>query len=78
MKVLKKSSRVNVRLKRLIKDLTEEGNRTNIGCVILEDIIIKGIEAELKLLKKRDPEKNYFIGNGIYKQTDEIIKKHLL
>ncbi len=77
LKKVKKSNRVSVRLRRAIKELTDKGNHFNVGCAILEDIIVQGIKAQNKVLENRDSKGDYFISSHIYEETFKIIKKHL-
>ena len=74
---IKKSARVNVRLKRLIKELTEVGNHYNIGCCIIERMITNGVDEAKKELEERDETKNHFISKGVFEEVFVIIEKHL-
>jgi len=77
LKKVKKSNRVNVRLKRVVNELTKEGNHYNIGCTLLEEFIIHGMKDFEKEIENRDETKNHFISSRCYEQTFEIVKKHL-
>ena len=74
---MKKSKKVQVRLKRAIADLTEEGNHCNIGNAILENLIIEAIKLKEEEIKTLDRKKNYFIPISMFEETFQIVKKHL-
>ena len=64
-------------IKRAIAELQKESNSFNIGNVIFEDIIMKGIEAMEVAISKEDRTKNQIIPIAIFEETISIIKKHV-
>ena len=75
--VTKQSKNPSVRIKRAIAELQETSNQFNIGNVIFEDIITKGIEAMEEAISKEDRTKNHIIPLAMFEQTISIIKKHI-
>jgi len=78
LKMKKKSNKPNVRINRAVKELTQEGNAYNIGTVIFEEIIRKGVEQIQEELKNLDDNKNYFIHPNMFKRTIEILESNLM
>ena len=74
---MKASKNPSVRIKRAIAELQNESNSFNIGNVIFEDIIIKGIESMELALSKEDRTKNHIIPIAMFEETISIIKKHI-
>ena len=75
--VTKQSKNPSVRIKRAIAELQETSNQFNIGNVIFEDIITKGIEAMEVAISKEDRTKNHIIPLAMFEETISIIKKHI-
>tara|TARA_R110000744_G_C19029438_1_gene525219 strand:+ start:164 stop:391 length:228 start_codon:yes stop_codon:yes gene_type:complete len=74
---MKKSNKPNIRINRAVKQMTQEGNGHNVGCIIFEEIIRKGINQLKEELKNIDPEKNYIIHPNLFKTSVAIIEKHI-
>ena len=74
---MKQSKKPNVRINRAVKELTKQGNAYNIGCVIFEEIIKKGVEQMQEDLKGVDENKNYFIHPNLFKTTIKILQTNL-
>ena len=75
--VKRQSKNPSVRIKRAIAELQNESNSFNIGNVIFEDIIMKGIESMELALSKQDRTKNHIIPISMFEETISIIKKHV-
>lgn len=74
---MKQSKKPNIRINRAVKQMTQEGNGYNIGCIIFEEIIRKGVIQMKEELQELDPEKNYIIHPNLFKTTVKIIETHL-
>jgi hypothetical protein len=77
---MKTSKNPSVRIKRAIAELQNESNSLNIGNVIFEDIIMKGIEQmEMAIAEEKGKavHGNHIIPLSMFEQTISIIKKHV-
>jgi|TARA_R110000765_G_C18950594_1_gene608485 hypothetical protein len=74
---MKTSKNPSVRIKRAVKQLQDESNSFNIGNVIFEDIILKGIEQMELAISKQDRSKNHIIPISMFEDTIQIIKEHI-
>ena len=74
---MKQSKKPNIRISRAVNQLTKEGNGYNIGCIIFEEIIRKGVLQIKEELKELDPDKNHIIHPNLFKTTVAIIENHL-
>ena len=74
---MKASKNPSVRIKRAIAQLQDESNSFNIGNVIFEDIINKGIEQMELAIAEADPNANMIIPISMFEDTIRIIKLHV-
>ena len=74
---MNKSKKPSIRIKRAVKQLTEANPRYQIGNVLFEQIINLGIQEAKSQLKEMDPNKNYFVGPGMWEHCIEILEKNL-
>ena len=74
---MKASKNPSVRIKRALKELEQKSNHHQIGPVILELIISKGIELMKEQISKEDPKANHFIALSIFNETIEIVESHI-
>jgi len=74
---MKTSKKPTVRIKRALKELETKSNHHQIGPVIMELIISKGVEIMKDQISKEDPKANHFIPLSMFNETIEIIEKHI-
>mgnify|MGYP003624985696 FL=1 len=75
---MKLSKNPSVRIKRAVAQLQKESNGFNIGNVIFEEIINKGIaEMEMRILQQ-DRKENHIIPISMFEDTIRIIKEHII
>tara|TARA_R110001606_G_scaffold186934_1_gene334469 strand:+ start:351 stop:578 length:228 start_codon:yes stop_codon:yes gene_type:complete len=75
---MKTSKNPSVRIKRAVAQLQKESNGFNIGNVIFEEIINKGIaEMEMRILQQ-DRKENHIIPISMFEDTIRIIKEHII
>lgn len=74
---MKKSKNPSVRIKRAIKELQNKSNSWNIGNVVLELIISKGIESMKEAIEEADKDANHFIPLNMFTESIIIIEKHI-
>jgi len=74
---MNKSKKPSIRIKRAVKQLTEANPRYQIGNVLFEQIISLGIQEAKNQLKEIDPNKNYFVGPGMWQECIQILEKNL-
>ena len=77
LKIMKVSKNPSIRIKRAVAQLQKESNSFNIGNVIFEDIINKGIEAMELAISKQDKSANHIIPISMFEDTIRIIKEHI-
>jgi len=75
---MKTSKKPTVRIKRALKELETKSNHHQIGPVIMELIISKGIEIMKDQISKEDPKANHFIPLSMFEETIQIIEKHIV
>ena len=74
---MKASKNPSVRIKRAVAQLQNESNSFNIGNVIFEDIIMKGVEQMELAISKQDRSANHIIPISMFEDTIRIIKEHI-
>ena len=75
---MKASKKPSVRIKRAVKELSEQNNRVDIGNALFEEIIRKGInQQKLAIEDAKKQNVNHFISPLMFEQAIEIIEKHL-
>ncbi len=75
---MKQSNKPSVRIKRAIKELSEQNNCVDIGNAIFEEIIRKGINQQKLAIEEAKKQKvSHFISPFMFEEAIEIIEKHL-
>ena len=74
---MNKSKKPSIRIKRAVKQLTDVNPRYQIGNVLFEQIINLGIQEAKNQLKEMDPNKNHFVGPGMWQECIQILEQNL-
>ena len=75
---MKKSKSPSIRIKRAIKELSEQNNRFDIGNSIFEEIILQGIaQQKIAIAEAKKQDVNHFISPKLFEEAILIIEKHL-